>query len=130
MAMPILSDFRAMFPTLTKYSDEAVNFWLGQADPFFDQDRWDDVLVIGVLNWVAHQLVLVDANAAQGLTDDGSVKKVGDISKTRDSELMNKQADNPYYRTPYGQQYLYYQSYVGAGATVVGSDDYVGDLSI
>lgn len=118
MAMPTVSDFRTIIG-LTKYSDDKVTFWLGKADAFFDQGRWDDLLDVGVCNWVAHNLVLNDANAAQNLTDDGSTKKVGDISKTRDAELMKRQAENPYYRTTYGQQYIYYQSYVGAGGISV-----------
>lgn len=117
--VPVLSDFRAMFPELSAKSDNQVNLWLGNATPVFNLERWDDLLFMGMLYWTAHQLVVATANAGQQLVDDGVMKKVGDIAKTRDATIMNKQADNPMYRTYYGQQYLYYQKIVGVGGISV-----------
>ena len=37
----------------------------------------------------------------------------------KDTGLLNKQADNPFYRTLYGQQYLYLRRQVGIGALSV-----------
>jgi hypothetical protein len=108
-----------MFPELSTYTDDQVNMWLNQATPFFDPDRWDDLLFLGMLYWTAHQLVISKANSTQQLTDDGLTKKVGDISKTRDTELMNKQADDPYYRTGYGQMYRSYAQLAGMGGVAV-----------
>jgi hypothetical protein len=116
---PQLADFRATFPELSNYTDAQVTMWITQATPFFNTDRWGDMLFLGMLYWAAHQLTVSNANATQQLVDDGLTKKVGDISKTRDTTLMNKQADNPYYRTYYGQQYLYYQQLVGVGGISV-----------
>jgi len=117
--MPTLADFRSLFPELSTYTDGQVNLWLTQSSPFFDKTRWGDLLFLGVLNWVAHQLVMSKANTSQQVMDDGIMKKVGDIAKPREASLMNKQADNPYYRTYYGQQYLYYQQIAGIGSIAV-----------
>lgn len=117
--VPTLADFRAQFPELSAKTDAQVNLWLGQSDPFFDQGRWDDMLFIGMLYWVAHQLVVVTANAGTQLIDDSVMKKVGDIAKSRDPTLILKLAQNPYLRTAYGQQYLDYQRLVGIGGFAV-----------
>jgi hypothetical protein len=114
-----LSDFRTRFPELASYTDAQVLLKIQDADAFFDPARWDDLLDLGMAYWVAHELVLGSLNAKQQATDDAVMKKIGELSKQRDGELMNKQADNPYYRTTYGQRYLYYMNYVGAGGVSV-----------
>jgi hypothetical protein len=108
-----------MFPEFQVTTDAVIQFWIDKSVPFFNAERWDDLLDQGVGNWVAHSITLTKANAGQQITDDAIMKKVGDIQKSRDASLMLKQADNPYMRTTYGQQYLYYMRYVGAGGTAV-----------
>lgn len=44
---------------------------------------------------------------------------VGDVQVTKDAGLLAKQAENPFYRTLYGQKYLYLRRQVGAGALSV-----------
>lgn len=118
--VPVLADFRALFPELaTSVADTQFQFWLTQSAPIFDQDRWDDLLFLGMLYWIAHSATLGSANATQQTFDDSTTKKVGDIMKSRSDKLMQLQADNPYYRTTYGQQYLYYQQLVGMGGFAV-----------
>lgn len=114
--MPTLAQFRAQFPEFSAIPDASVVFWLALAVPFFDPCRWDDLLQLGVLYWVAHQITLASANAAQPLTDDTTMQKAGPVTYSRDPKLVNAEADDPYLRTTYGQQYRYYMKFVGAGA--------------
>ena len=45
--------------------------------------------------------------------------RFGDVQVTKDAGLLAKQADNPFYRTLYGQKYLYLRRQVGMGALSV-----------
>lgn len=109
------ADFKKRFPEFEQQSDERVQMFIDDADPFFDQVRWGDLYDLGISYLVAHEIALANANAASAMTDDVVMKKVGDEQVQRDSNLMNKQSDNPYMRTTYGQKYLYYMRFVGAG---------------
>jgi uncharacterized protein DUF4054 len=113
--MPTYAQFIAQFPEFANISASVVNNWLGLAVPFFNQPRWDDMLTLGVLYWVAHQIQSAMANASQPLTDDTDMQKAGDLSYSRDSKLMNAEADNPYLTTAYGRQYWKYARLVGTG---------------
>jgi hypothetical protein len=115
--VPVLSDFRTLFPEFpdTVFTDDQVNMWLTQADPFFDKCRWDDLLFLGMLYWTAHQLVVNKQNSLSQNFDDAITKKVGDIMKTRSEKLMLQQMNDPYQRTLYGQQYQSYVCLVGIG---------------
>lgn len=117
--MPTIASFRAMFPEFANTADSVIQAWIANATPFFNVCRWDDLLAIGVCNWVAHQITLAAANAAQPLTDDTTMQKAGPLQYSRDAKLVNAEAENPYLRTTYGQQYLYYMRFVGAGAVAL-----------
>jgi hypothetical protein len=119
MGMIDLVGFRQRFPEFVATTDDTVNFWITEADSFFDQTRWEDLLTSGSAYWVAHNLKLAADDAANPLLDDATMKKVGDIAKSRDPKLIDKQTDNPYMRTKYGQRYMYYAKLVGIGATAV-----------
>lgn len=119
---PIYSDFTTMFPELAAKVNEAkFTFWLSLSDPQFDQGRWDDLYFVGVLYWIAHSATVGTLNAGNpsGAFDDTIMKKVGDVQKQRAAELIMMQANDPYMRTIYGQQYLYYASLVGMGGVAV-----------
>jgi hypothetical protein len=111
--------FQTQFPEFQNVTQAMIQMWISAAPPFFNVQRWGDLLNLGVLFWVAHQIKLGQANADQPLTDDSTMQKAGDVSYMRDSKLVNAQAENPYMRTTYGQQYLYYMRLVGAGATAL-----------
>lgn len=117
--LPAYSDFQALFPELAVVTQDKFTFFLTMSTPMFNRDRWDDLLLPGTLYWIAHTYVLSIANATQQTTDDVIMKKIRDVQKQRDGMLMNKEADNPYYRTTYGQQYLYYLDLVGMGGIAV-----------
>lgn len=118
-ALPTVTSFRALFPEFQATADAAIQTWIDASGPFFNVSRWDDLLTLGVSYWTAHQLMLAGANAAQPLTDDTTMQKAGDVSFQRDAQLVNAEAKNPYMRTAYGQQYLYYMRMAGAGGVAV-----------
>lgn len=117
-----VQQFQAFFAgdaNFASTSSTLIQFWLDQAPPFFDICRWDDLLVSGVLYWIAHQITWAIKNSAQPLTDDTSRQQAGQVGFGRDSKLLNDEANNPYLETNYGRQYLYYMRFVGAGATAL-----------
>lgn len=118
------SDFKTLFPEFTTETDARVQLFIDRADPHFDIERWDDLYPEGVANFVAHNMALANAQTAQGgsvgaMSNDNMLKKVGDIQVMKDTGLLNKQAENPFMRTLYGQQYLYLRRIVGMGASAV-----------
>ncbi len=117
--MPTFAQFVALFPEFASLPSATFNAWLSNATPFFNQGRWADLLTLGVCYWIAHSITLANANSVQPMTDDTSGQKAGDVSYQRDSKLVNAEADDPYMRTTYGQQYRYYMKQVGAGATAL-----------
>lgn len=118
------SEFKTLFPEFAAETDERVQLFIDRAAPHFDVARWGDLYPDGVAYFVANELAMANAQTAQGgsvqaMTNDILTKKVGDVQVTRDSGLLNKQADNPLYRTVYGQRYLYLRRQVGIGALSV-----------
>lgn len=118
------TEFKTQFPEFASETDARVQLFIDKAAPHFDVDRWGDLYADGAANFVAHSLALANAQTAQGgavqaMTNDNLTKKVGDVQVAKDTGLLNKQADNPFYRTLYGQQYLYLRRQVGMGALSV-----------
>lgn len=116
------SDFKTEFPAFANTDDAKIQYWLDKSDPYFNIPRWGDLYDDGLGNWVAHQLtmqILQGTTSAAGVADDANMKKVGNVQKGRDSMLMNKAADEPYYKTQYGQQFMYLRKFVGAGGMAV-----------
>lgn len=118
------SEFKTQFPEFAAETDARVQLFIDRAAPYFDVDRWGDLYPDGVAYYVAHELALANAQTAQGgsvqaMTNDTLTKEVGDVQVTKDAGLLAKQADNPFYRTLYGQKYLYLRRQVGIGALSV-----------
>lgn len=118
------AEFKVRFPEFASETDQRVQLFIDDADPLFDQERWGDLYPAGVANLVAHELALANAQTAQGgsvasINTDDLTTKVGDVQVTKDTMLLNKQAENPYLRTFYGQKYLNYRKIVGLGAVSV-----------
>lgn len=118
------TEFKARFPEFSSETDGRVQLFINDADPLFDQSRWDDLYSVGLANLVAHELVVAnEQTAAAGkigrLANDTLTKKVGDVQVTKDTMLLNKQAQNPYMRTSYGQKYLQLRRLVGMGGVSV-----------
>lgn len=118
------SEFKTQFPEFASETDARVQLFIDRAAPHFDVDRWGDLYADGIAYWVAHELALANAQTAQGggvqaMINDTLTKKVGDVQITKDTGLLAKQADNPFFRTLYGQKYLYLSKQVGIGALSV-----------
>lgn len=118
------SEFKTLFPEFSGESDQRVQLFIDRAAPHFDVERWGDLYSDGVAYFVAHELALANAQTAQGgsvqaMTNDTVSKKVGDVQVTKDAGLLAKQADNPFFRTMYGQKYLYLRKQAGIGALSV-----------
>ena len=114
------AEFKARFPEFAAVADNRVQIFIDDADPFFDVDRWDTLYPAGIANFVAHELTMADStktNMAEA--GDALTEKVGDVSRTADTMLLNKQADNPFNRTKYGQKYLYLRRNVEIGVMAV-----------
>lgn len=118
------SEFKTLFPEFSAETDARVQLFIDRAAPHFDVERWGDLYPDGVAYFVGHELALANAQAAQGgsvqaQTNDTLTKKVGEVQITKDTGLLNKQADNPFFRTLYGQKYLYLRKQAGKGALSV-----------
>jgi hypothetical protein len=113
------SSFQAQFPEFASTSQTLIQTWITASVTFFNTDRWDDLLDLGVAYWVAHQIVDAQQDAIAPVTDDTVMQKEGDVSYQRDSVLVNRIADNPYLSTKYGRKYLYYMKFVGAGGVAL-----------
>lgn len=115
------SEFKAQFPEFASESDARVLSFIDRAEPHFDLDRWADLHQDALAHFVAHSLTMANAQTAQSsgaleLAHDVQSKKVGDVQLNKSTELLSRQADNPFFRTLYGQHYLYLRRLVGAGA--------------
>jgi hypothetical protein len=121
MAWPPLTyeQFQARLPEFASTPTDTITNYINEAQPFFDTVRWDDLLFLGVVFWVAHYITLDAANANSQLTDDSVMKKVGDISKSRSAKLVELEADDDFYRTNYGGRYLKLKYLVSRGGMAV-----------
>lgn len=118
------AEFKVLFPEFNAETDARVQLFIDRTAPHFDVARWGDLYSDGVAYFAAHELALANAQTAQGggvqaMTNDNLTKKVGDVQVTKDTSLLNKQADNPFFRTLYGQKYLYLRKQVGGGGLSV-----------
>ena len=119
------AEFKTAFPAFAAVLDATVQRHITAAVPFFDVARWDDFYPAGLGNWVAHWITMETLDAAAGIAGAAAAatpalsKQVGSVSVTYSADMLNKQAMNSYWRTSYGQRYLYLLRLVGAGAIAV-----------
>jgi hypothetical protein len=116
------AEFKTRFPEFTSETDQRVQLFIDDAASFFDVERWDDLYEVGVAYFVAHELAQANAATAAGGqagAGDDLTTKVGDVSVTRDTTLLNKQANDPFMKTAYGQKYKSYARLVGTGGVAV-----------
>lgn len=123
MSHPTPADFKARFPQFAAESDDRIQMFMDEADPYFDVNRWAKFYVQGYLNCVAHKLVLANYQATQtnaaAMATDVSMKKVDAVAVQRDPGLLNLSAKDPFNRTIYGQEYLRLRRMIGAGALAI-----------
>ena len=119
------SEFKALFPQFTSESDARVLIFMGLAAPHFDVTRWGDFYSEGLANWVAHSIVVANAEATASTSvidaDDATTETFSRISTTRSPELAKMSATDPFMRTTYGRRYAYLRRMVGLGGVVVHS---------
>lgn len=138
------ADFRLDFPAFSDpvaYSDEAIDFWIGQASLQLSQ-RWSTVpgavagasglfrskRDLGVMLYVAHQLALeayaVDQakGGAPPIGTPGVIasKAVGPASVGYDVSSSINPADGYWNQTLYGRRFAWMMRLVGAGPIQLG----------
>jgi hypothetical protein len=112
-----LESFKLRFPEFASESDVKIQIYLDDSVWMFDSERWGEALDLGTCNYIAHNLTLANqilfvagstfpGSAALTSANDWTSKSVGDVSVTRNAELTKAQADNPFLKTTYGQEYL------------------------
>jgi len=120
----VAGDIKLRFPELTAISDERILFFIGDALPFFDVERWGDFYPVGLASYVAHMLTVDQQNQVNpgsvfsGSSGGGTVK-VGDVSITSDTSVAAKTIESSLYETRYGRDYLMLRRMVGAGGLAV-----------
>lgn len=114
------SEFKAIFTEFAAKSDDAVQFFLTQAENHVDEATWGDLFEEGVMYYTAHQLKMRDDEAA-GNTAAGSIasKSAGGVSISYSGAVQASSATNPFNSTSYGRQYVYLARQAGRGAVAV-----------
>ena len=121
MSAPSPSDVKLRYPEFTSTSDDVVGMVIGDAFPFFDEERWGSFYLQGYCAFVAHQLTVNARAAAGAAAASGPVqtKTVGDVSVTYQGGETLRATDSYFATTSYGQRYLQLRRLVGAGALAV-----------
>lgn len=117
------SAFRAYWsPAFDDVTDSAIQAQLDLAADKFDVARWGTGAryTEGLACFVAHQLKWRDLAAKNALGGDGLLKTVGRLTVSKDSKLLNAQADNYFLTTMYGRRYMFLARQAGQGAVFAG----------
>ena len=117
-----LAEFKAFFPfgEFDAITDTQFAVAVERADLYFDLDRWGDSYKAGFANCAAHFLVLLQSQATKSIKQesagDVAARSIsGAVSMSRDSQMINREASDPFMRTSYGQQYISLRDAVGMG---------------
>jgi Protein of unknown function (DUF4054) len=111
-----VDEFRKLvseFSDPQKYPDAQIQVYIDLAIPQFNHCVWGYKLKFGEAMLVAHWMAIADAVAKGKLpvyVGSGSLatsKKVGDTAIGYSDVMLKQQAENPYMRTLYGQQYWF-----------------------
>lgn len=114
------AEFKTRFPEFVAELDSRVQFFIDDAIPFFDVERWDDTYPIGIAYFVAHALTMANTRVANGAAvDDETSVTAGELSVTRSAQLIMAQAETEYLKTIYGQTYWLLAKRVGRGAVAL-----------
>jgi hypothetical protein len=117
--------FRQLYPAFSDpkiYTDEQIAFWINQAtvNPPIDPYRWGQFYNLGIMLWIAHNL-MYQAYAAKlaktGTMGTGiaSSKSVNGVSLSYDLGFGSEMDAGWYGTTPYGNEFLYYARLAGMG---------------
>jgi Protein of unknown function (DUF4054) len=121
MATPTAADVKQRYPELASIPDATVNLSIGDAVPFFDEERWGAFFAQGFCAFVAHQLTANAraATGAQATAGPVASKAVGSVSIAYQAGETLRATDAYYASTAYGQRYLQLRRLVGVGALAV-----------
>ena len=111
-----LATFRLSFPEFDSVTDDRVNFYIGKALNYLNDDVFGSCYDEAALYWTAHQLALSQARingdassgGASGINPIASAT-VGGVSVSYhmpNISSMNTTTSSSYRLTPYGLQYL------------------------
>lgn len=119
------SEFKAAFPDgeFNSLTDQYIQTFLTRAANQMNEARWGRWYSEGLANCTAHFIVRSKSQAAKSLAPDaGDVteKHVGPVGLSKDGQLLNAQARDPFMSTTYGQQYVFLRQLVGTGGAVTG----------
>jgi hypothetical protein len=119
------SEFQGHFPDgdFDTLDGEYIQKFLDLAVPRFNVARWmaTGKYSEGLALCVAHKIVMSKTRAARGLlVDSGNVseKHVGPVGQSINSDILNKQVDDPFLLTSYGRDYAALRDRVGLGGAV------------
>jgi hypothetical protein len=123
------AEFKVFYPEFVSESDTRIQLYLDEAVNMMDMCRWGVWYEKGLGLYTAHQLAIANYNAsvasgsaggaAVSGANDWTSKSVGDVSVSRDASIAAKQVSDPWLRTTYGQQWVYYRNLAGIGAVAV-----------
>lgn len=139
--MTVTADsFRASFPAFqdsTTYPDPQVNMWISFATSLLNAAAWQDMLDMGTMLMVAHQIsmeAVANAEAASG-AQPGAAKGIltsgGAAGATFSYDASSVAAEGAGYfnLTIYGQRYWRLAMMFGAGPQQIGADPNSSDIS-
>ena len=111
--------FLAYLPEFAGAVADDVQRALDKAAPCFNVVRWGSSYAEGIANLAAHFYVGDRARRARAaaVVDGGNIteKHVGSVGASFDSQILNKQATDPFMTTDYGRQYCFLRDKVGHG---------------
>lgn len=114
------SEFKLIFPEFSGSPDAAIQNSLNKADLRVSQSVWGDFYEEGIGFYAAHDLAMACMRVqTKGASDDNVSESAGDVSRSRDSKMMQDAAANPLLRTSYGQEFLALSKSLGFGALAV-----------
>lgn len=109
--MTFLEQFRLYFPELSAATDDRVEFFFGLAQKSMDAKYWKGQYDEGILNLVAHMIVMRFGKTGKGepvtaVPQTATSKTIGKLSKGMESKNSGIYANaGDYALTPYGRRY-------------------------
>ena len=110
------------FQSSDRYTEAAIEFWIGVGEKMLRPERWEDLLDHGVMLFTAHNLVLSAKNIAASVNGfpgayAGAIasKSVDKLSISYDTTSGTVSNAGAYNMSTYGIQFIYFARLIGAG---------------
>ena len=117
-----------VLPALSAADSDRLTFWVDRCPDAFNLKIWGKQLQLGEVYYIAHNLAvegsISDSVTADGLSgqvgsDDVTSFRAGDVQWSKAANLVEKQMDNPFMSTKWGQMYWQLLYLVTRGAVDV-----------